>query len=237
MSANTKELFYTLVDRNKKEVLSTLNHRIVSEAVSLKQRELLEKLRDVIEKSPIPTLVEDWFYYEIQIRGCKAFLILNETNEDNIHIHKDAGKYFLSKVKAHTKLTLLTIKDTYCTLSEYANISKVKESTLRQWINRGKIRTAEKIGTQWYIPASEKIPSYGFCPALYTWEGPLSDDVILQFQFLKGISGFILEQNPDNSQEFICVSNNKVLARLDSSQRRLLEYLLICCPEVEGLTL
>ena len=53
------------------------------------------------------------------------------------------------------------------TVEEYASVSKTEAGTVRQWIRRGKLRNAIKIGGEWRIPEITDPPTRGFTPVRY----------------------------------------------------------------------
>lgn len=48
------------------------------------------------------------------------------------------------------------------TVAEYAELSGVTVITVRQWIRRGKLRTARKNGRDWLIPSLSMPPQRGY---------------------------------------------------------------------------
>lgn len=67
--------------------------------------------------------------------------------------------------------TLIHIPCKHLTIEEYATLYNVKPVTVRQWIRRGKIRTAIKAGSEWRIPELTDIPNKtrGYINATYSW--------------------------------------------------------------------
>lgn len=67
--------------------------------------------------------------------------------------------------------TLIHIPCKHLTIEEYATLYDVKPVTVRQWIRRGKIRTAIKAGSEWRIPELTDIPNKtrGYINATYSW--------------------------------------------------------------------
>lgn len=68
--------------------------------------------------------------------------------------------------------TLIHIPCKLLTIEEYATLYEVKPVTVRQWIRRGKIRTAIKAGSEWRIPELTDIPNKtrGYKNATYSWD-------------------------------------------------------------------
>ena len=55
----------------------------------------------------------------------------------------------------------------YYSPKRFAQLHNVSETTVRQWIRIGKIRTAIKVGNTWDIPADIPKPSHGFLACTY----------------------------------------------------------------------
>jgi len=70
--------------------------------------------------------------------------------------------------------TLFTVPTKLLTVDEYALLHGVEVVTVRQWIRRGKIRTAKKYGNEWRIPALTDTPKRGYTSAFYEWSNTLT---------------------------------------------------------------
>ena len=53
------------------------------------------------------------------------------------------------------------------TVEQFAARSKIEAGTVRQWIRRGKLRSAIKVGGEWRIPEITDPPTRGFSPVKY----------------------------------------------------------------------
>lgn len=110
-------------------------------------------------------------------------------------VEYETGKY------AETVTTSIIVLKVTCkmlTVEEYANLHNVKESTVRSWIRRGKIRNAEKNGNEWRIPELVQKPSRGFNIGSYHWNQKLTD-VPKDFSYLEDyLSLSIIRDHDDN---------------------------------------
>jgi excisionase family DNA binding protein len=127
--------------------------------------------------------------------------------------------------------TLLDIKCDYLKVSQFAEIHNVTETTVRQWIRRGKLRTVKKVGRDWLIPSIAEKPSRGFRSVSYYWT-LLPKEIEDQFPFLKNFNCIYIFQNKDNKTVFDCIlgysgANNRKKFSLTSSEREKLELELI----------
>lgn len=56
------------------------------------------------------------------------------------------------------------------TPEEYGKVYEVGAGTVRQWIRRGKLRSATKIGNEWRVPELADKPRRGYSDAHYYWK-------------------------------------------------------------------
>lgn len=126
---------------------------------------LLVKVTTELEARRIFNAPEDWFY---------AFSITNT----------DAALYIkhISKLEEEEENVLLDIDETFrlinypvkqFSVEEYAEATKTETVTVRQWIRRGKLRNAIKIGGEWRIPEITDPPKRGYSPVRYYNRGGL----------------------------------------------------------------
>lgn len=116
-------------------------------------------------------------------------------------------------------------------MSQFAELHNVTETTVRQWIRRGKLRTAKKVGRDWIIPSIAEKPSRGFKSVSYHWTilPKLIED---QFPYLKNYNCIYIFQNKDEKTLFDCIlgypgAKNRKKLLLISSEREKLELELI----------
>ena len=60
-------------------------------------------------------------------------------------------------------------------LEEYGGVYGVAADTVRQWIRRGKIRSAVKLGSEWRIPEIAEVGGRGYEIGTYSWSIELPD--------------------------------------------------------------
>lgn len=129
----------------------------------------------------IMSLSDNW-YYEIDITYEGISLQLREYEDLELNIG-ESGDDNIVEYPLHLpieKYVLFTSKLPDLTIEEFAAECNVEEVTVRQWIRRGKIKTAQKIGNEWRIPAlsdvAAMIPSSDGddLVTIYDWDGPLA---------------------------------------------------------------
>ena len=168
----SKEKAWKNLPRTKQAVIATLdnaNRSIVNEmrnnplhtvqyynALS----QLLNKVIVEIASRNIFDAPEGWFYSFV-ITNKSAALYIQHVAE----IRMDENGNALLDV--NEKFRLINYPVRLLTVEEYASVSKTEAGTVRQWIRRGKLRNAIKIGGEWRIPEITDPPTRGFTPVRY----------------------------------------------------------------------
>ena len=168
----SKEKAWKNLPRTKQAVIATLdnaNRSIVNEmrnnplhtvqyynALS----QLLNKVIVEIASRNIFDAPEGWFYSFV-ITNKSAALYIQHVAE----IRMDENGNAILDI--NEKFRLINYPVRLLTVEEYASVSKTEAGTVRQWIRRGKLRNAIKIGGEWRIPEITDPPTRGFTPVRY----------------------------------------------------------------------
>lgn len=137
-------------------------------------------------------------------------------------------------------LPIMKTKARYLTVEEYANSRGVGVGTVRQWIRRGRIRTAKKFGKEWRISELSDPPKRGFTSAKYILPEKLYG-IPENLQYLQNIRSLKIEKNPENKESFLISLFNDENSKdgeesgrrcISSSEREKLELFLIGNPEI-----
>lgn len=146
-----------------------------------------------------------------------------------------------SKVDAIYKL--ITLRPISFTVEQYSKIYDVEQGTIRQWIRRGKLRTAYKEGSEWKIPELTPPPSRGYEGAQYKWFNGV-DNLPDEYKYLNDyvIATFFQDQKERKKYHVLFVSKeayaNNDLSRnkeliLDGKEREKLELFMIAHPQIK----
>ena len=189
----SKEKAWKNLPRTKQAVIATLdnaNRSIVNEmrnnplhtvqyynALS----QLLNKVIVEIASRNIFNAPDGWFYSFI-ITNKSAALYIQHVAE----IQMDENGNAILDI--NEKFRLINYPVRLLTVEEYASVSKTEAGTVRQWIRRGKLRNAIKVGGEWRIPEITDPPTRGFTPVRYYNNG--------HFLSLPKELGVSLNQNP-----------------------------------------
>ena len=189
-----------------------------SQAFYERYKDLLNRFRDEIEKCTFPQKLEDWWRYEYEVR--ESGITLSLKHADMFDIERD--DYIFEHMD--TTFTLKQIKAKLLTVEQYAQAYGVTTTTVRQWIRRGKIRTAIKLGSEWRIPELAEITERGYKSGHYERKEYLTD-VPAEYAFINDYDYIDIDQNEEHKEYFdLCFSK-----KFDSA-----ELYLISNPLVEA---
>lgn len=143
---------------------------------------LLDQFAKEVSELEIMELLQDWWQYGIAIRETDITLRLDHTE-----IYYDYPSSLWEKnapvLGADQSFAIHTTKAKLLSPEEYGQIHGVSGGTVRQWIRRGKIRSASKFGKEWRIPELVRVPSGHYVAGSYSWNVELPD-VPEEFSFL-----------------------------------------------------
>ena len=192
---------------------------------------LLKRFRKKIDETVLFNRLEDFWYYSLSVSSSGAVLSLEYSPKCK---RNENGN--LVVVGGQT-LPIIHVPGRFLTVDEYAAEYDVGAGTVRQWIRRGKIRTAKKTGKEWVIPELTELPKRGYQPATYFYNGHL-DNLPDEYFFLEGYTAVII--NPSRTQtgmyDVIIAAGGKnggsEMRTLDTKEREKLELFLIGHPDV-----
>ena len=133
-------------------------------------KNLLEELKKKIsEVILMEKLDKGWCYdWGVSYKGADLQLVHYE-------LYEGYSEEDISLIEMNQLFSILSVPSKMLTVEEYAEINGVEVGTVRQWIRRGKIRTAKKYGNKWKIPALTDTPKRGYTSAIYSWSCKLKD--------------------------------------------------------------
>ena len=192
---------------------------------------LLTRFYKKIEDTVLFKQLEDFWHYTIGVSSGGAVLSLCYL--PNYKVNEEKGTITL--YGAGQELPIIQVRGRYLSVEEYATEYDVGAGTVRQWIRRGKIRTAIKAGKEWIIPELTELPGRGYQSASYMYNGVLSD-LPEEYGFLKGYTVVMINQDLEDRQKFnvTIAAGGKAPVHMvmDAKEREKLELFLIAHPEV-----
>lgn len=146
-----------------------LHHR--SEACYTRLGRLFDKFYKEVETMFLMEPLSDWWGYGISVRETGIslklchFTILYDFNRERTEEYPTIGQ-----LAADEDYTIHITSAKLLSLDEFGEIHNVAGDTVRQWIRRGKIRSAVKMGNDWRIPELSDLPERGYTPGSYYWK-------------------------------------------------------------------
>ena len=193
ISRNLVEKAWKTLPTNKQSVIATLDNaskNVMSEMRNNPQHTLqyynalsflLDKVILEIASRNIFDAPDGWFYsFEITNKNAAMYIRhvsdIQEDEDGNVVLDIDE------------RFRLINYPVVLLTVEQFASRSKIEAGTVRQWIRRGKLRNAIKVGGEWRIPEITDPPTRGFTPVRYYNNG--------QFFFLPKEIGASFNQHP-----------------------------------------
>ncbi len=175
------DLFHSQVMTGKEDILTNVHWQIVSAQEELEEADLarvpflrtlidmLGRFEQKIDRTPLFDAPDDWWAFSFEIAS--AQITLNLEHYTSVTFGEDDS---VEDSDVDATLPLLCIKAEMLTVDEFAARNHVLPVTVRQWIRRGKLRTAQKNGAEGRIPELTEIPVRGYRGARYEWDAKLS---------------------------------------------------------------
>lgn len=192
--------------------------------------DLCEEFLRKLHECNIPAIMKPFCCYEYFIThdGIKLDLVRYEDVSFDEEGFLEASYY--------TEYTLTEVSCEYLTAEQYAALYDVTVTTVRQWIRRGKLRTAKKMGREWQIPAMADSPKRGFECATYFWK-ELPAEIGEAFPFLSKTQSVFIYQDEADKKVFYAVTGgtqneNRERVELSIQQREQMELMLIAAEQV-----
>lgn len=209
---NKKQIFKEYYSQTKEEIIKEFkshynyykkNSDLESQSKEQKEKylKLCKKFLNKLESLNLPKLTDDWWCYCYLLKNDSIDLGLSFCENFKIENDEIVEATFLDEY------ILLSVKCDYMSVSEYAKLHNVTEVTVRQWIRRGKIRSAKKQGRDWIIPDIADKPQRGFEAVTYFLKD-LSTDIIKKLPFLSGYDSIFIFQNETNKRLFDVILSN-----------------------------
>ena len=213
-----------------------------SQEYHVRFRDLVEQFRARVEKCTFPENLDDWWSYTYEVCDTGITLKLSYTESYNLHAD-DTVSVFIG-----TEFELLHVRAKLLTVEQYARAYGVTATTVRQWIRRGKIRTAIKQGSEWRIPELAEIMERGYTGGRYERLEYLTD-LPEEYAFFNDYDEVFISQNKEHRELFdLCFCRNfdvmevpeaewhnyRKEMQMDRKEREKFELYLIANPFVQS---
>ena len=246
------EFITRVLIRNKQDILEALHNAKERSLGYLKKSDdhssaycaimesLYDNFIDNIKTMPIMTITDPWWHYKIEMNVEGLFLRIGRIDRFSLRID-DNRKVLLRETRSYGGYVVTHLSLRKLTVEEYAAKYGVEPVTVRQWIRRGKLRTAKKIGNEWRIPELTDIPKRGYEQGSYNLSlhyQTKRSEIDSPYEFLKEASTVNIFQDDDDKSKFIVLyDSNKDweshTIEMDSKEREKFELYLISTPYFE----
>ena len=176
-------------------------------------------------------LAPDGWYYSFSISNIDASLFIRHVSPSEHE--KESDNETSQEVIYDESFRLICYPTNLMTVDDYAKINGIEPVTVRQWIRRGKLRTAVKIGGEWRIPEITDTPSRGFTGVRYYNNGRLF--ILPQNYHCLNQQPFYIDIYPAEKKGFCQILLDGMPAKLSGdlipdSEREKIELALISTP-------
>lgn len=144
----------------------------------------LDMFYEQIKKTVLPKRLEPFWRYTYEFTPSSSILLLEHVKELEATVDADPEDRMITSETVDQVFFLFAIEGDFLTVDEYAKKYEVEAVTVRQWIRRGKLKTAQKVGKEWIIPVLTDIPSRGYEGGQYRIRGNC-DDAPEEFSYLR----------------------------------------------------
>lgn len=210
------DVFHSQVMTDKGDVLRNVHWQIENAQEELESADLartpflrtlitmLGKFEKLIDKTPMFTAPEDFWAYSFEIASTGITLNLEHYSELVFDEEKT-----IEDSAVDATFPLMCVKSSLLTVDDFAKLYNVLPVTVRQWIRRGKLRTAYKAGTEWRIPELTELPVRGYRPAKYEWTETLND-LPEEYKYLRDYySAEFVQDSSDRNMYHVLLSDGE----------------------------
>lgn len=193
---------------------------------------MYEQLIAKTQRTHLFNKLEEWWAYTYSISHEGAIVELQYTSWAQFNEKGDEIGALVSE-----SFEVVNVPCRLLTVEEYAQLYRVETGTVRQWIRRGKIRTAKKYGNEWRIPELTDVPQRGYKFGQYQWKEELTD-VPEGYEYMKAPAIATFYQDKEKTKLFhfkVSRKNDFNETTLSTPERERLELYLIAHPLVKYL--
>ena len=190
---------------------------------------MLGKFEKIIGETPLFTAPADFWAYSFEIASMGITLNLEHYSFIQFDFENE-----IEDSEVDATFPLISVKSSLLTVDDFAKLYDVKTVSVRQWIRRGKLRTAYKAGAEWRIPELTEFPARGYRPARYEWTEKLIN-LPDEYKVLEEYNSaeFSQDSSDKNLYHVVLSSDDKtVTMNLNVKAREQLELMLISNPLV-----
>ena len=176
--------------------------------------------------------LEDWWCYGIEISSAGITIILQLYGDEEFDENGEFEPCFVEE-----EFELIHVESRMLTVDEYAKQYGVDQGTVRQWIRRGKIRSAEKHGSEWRIPELTEPNHRGYRFGQFKITGHI-DNLPEEYVFINDCEYVNFSQCDEDKKKYrISFSGAEHEAILcTAKEREKIELVLIASPDAKYIS-
>ncbi len=195
--------------------------------------EFNERFLRIVERSSFPELVTEGWELNFEVTEMSAAVYLQLVGFDDEAKQQSEG-YCYSIYEVYT---LIHLEPRMLTVEDYAQLHEVNVGTVRQWIRRGKMRKAQKIGKEWRIPEFVEPNTGKYKDGIFYWPGEKLQDLPPEFSFLNDYTELGITQVDSDTYKVGLINlrddeKKPKLLTISGKEREKLELFLISNPFV-----
>lgn len=164
-------------------------------------KDQLDMFYEQIKRTVLPKRLEPFWRYTYEFTPSGSILLLEHVKELEVTVDVAPEDEMVTSETVDQTFFLFAIEGDFLTVDEYAKKYNVEAVTVRQWIRRGKLKTAQKVGKEWIIPALTDIPPRGYEGGQYRIRGAC-DDAPGEFSYLKDFKLITIWQDAKDKNVF-----------------------------------
>ena len=189
--------------------------------------DMLERMKKKVKQTHLFQELEDWWCYIITISSSGIKVNLQLCSEESFDEKGEFEPFLIIE-----EFELIRVDSKMLTVDEYAQLYLVDQGTVRQWIRRGKLRSAVKHGSEWRIPELSEPNFRGYKFGQYEIRGYI-DGLPDKYSFIKAGAIVNFEQCAEDKKLYkISFSGIKHEAiYCETKEREKLELILIASPD------
>ena len=202
---------------------------------------LFDLFYEEVDSHVIMEPLDNFWGYMFEVRDTGIILKLahlmpfyDEPGDD----YSDFWKYYTAHYLVDDdRYTIIEMRAKFLTLEEYGKAYDVEAGTVRQWIRRGKLKSAAKFSNGWQVPELADKPERGYIGAHYYWKVDFPDPPLELPDINDGDSVFISRNTKTGKWTVTldCIDKKgpRKVFTLDNKDKEKLELFLISHPLVE----
>ncbi len=192
---------------------------------------MLDKMINKVERTHLFESLEDWWFYSFEISSDGICLKLEQSAKLYFDDDGEIEPCFIEE-----SFDLIMVSSRMLTVDEYAKLYNVDNGTVRQWIRRGKLRTAVKHGSEWRIPELSE-PEHGrYRMGQYKITGHI-DNLPDEYSFINNCSLVWFEKcRTDTDTYRISFDKGYKTIMCNSKERERIERVLIASPDAKFIS-